>query len=138
MTLYQELCSTEGSDSRELFGRFHVGRYCPPSRQALKALVRVIDEDPVFVLVVGLGVITCSHWERNTCESRFTASPEGLLRTEHVTLWRRQPPFLFGRNCLSLCESSTSACLCSLNLLVFIHIFKVLFPHFCHFRLPNL
>lgn len=67
--LYQELCSTARSDSRGLFGRFHVGRYRPPSRQALEALVRVIDEDPVFVLVVGLGVVTCSHWERDTCES---------------------------------------------------------------------
>lgn len=63
--MYQELRSTENFVSRILFGCFHVGRYCPPSRQALKALVCVIDEDPVFVLVVSLRVITGSCWLKN-------------------------------------------------------------------------
>lgn len=35
----------------------HVGRYRSPGRQALEALVGVVDEDPVLVLQVGLGVV---------------------------------------------------------------------------------
>lgn len=75
VTVYRELCSIEDSISRNLFCCFHVGRYCSPCSQALKALVCVIDEDPIFVLVVSLRVITCCHWERNRYESGFTASP---------------------------------------------------------------
>lgn len=131
-------CSTEDSVSRVLFGCFHVGRYCPPSREALKALVRVIDEDPVFVLVVSLRVITCSHWERNWCESWFTALPRGTTQYWGHDIRKKIPQFLFGKNCFSLCKSSTFACLCSLNLLLLTNIFNVLFPHFCHFRLPKL
>lgn len=55
-----------GFHPRALFCCFHVGRYCPPRSQALKALVCVIDEDPVLVLVVSLRVITCCHcWLKN-------------------------------------------------------------------------
>lgn len=55
-----------GPMSRVLFCCFHVGRYRPPGSQALEALVRVIDEDPVFVLVVSLRVVTCDHcWLKN-------------------------------------------------------------------------
>lgn len=35
----------------------HVGRDGAPSRQALEALVGVVDEDPVLVLKVGLAVV---------------------------------------------------------------------------------
>lgn len=72
MVLYKKLCSSRPA-FETLFCHFHVGRYCPPCRQALEALVGVIDEDPVFVLVVSLRVVACYHWKRNTCESWFTA-----------------------------------------------------------------
>lgn len=66
--LHIELGSTWGS-IQALFCCFHIGRDCPPRSQALKALVGVIDEDPVLVLVVSLRVITGCHWERDRCES---------------------------------------------------------------------
>lgn len=47
--------------STALLGGLHVGRYGAPGGQALEALVCVIDEDPVFALVVRLRVITCGH-----------------------------------------------------------------------------
>lgn len=52
-----------------LLGRLHVGGYGAPGCQALEALVCVIDEDPVFTLVVRLRVVTCGHWQRNRRET---------------------------------------------------------------------
>lgn len=46
-----------GQDS--LLSRFHIGWYRPSGCQALKTLVGVIDENPVFILVVSLWMITC-------------------------------------------------------------------------------
>lgn len=37
--------------------RLHVGRYGSSSRQAFEAFVGVVDEDPVLVLQVGLGLV---------------------------------------------------------------------------------
>lgn len=42
----------------------HVGWYSSPSSQALKALVGVVDKNPVLVLQVGLGVVgDRSYWK---------------------------------------------------------------------------
>lgn len=67
-----------GFPAQALFWCLHVGRYGPPGCQALEALVRVIDEDPVFVLVVRLGMVTCGHWQRHRSET-VTALPHRQL-----------------------------------------------------------
>lgn len=58
--MYRELWPSR-TPGPGLLGCFHVGRDGPPCSQALEALVGVIDEDPVFVLVVGLRVVTGGH-----------------------------------------------------------------------------
>lgn len=135
--LYKILCSIWDSISRILFCCFHVGRYCPPCSQALKALVRVIDEDPVFVLVVGLRVITCCHWERNRCEMIHCLTPMdyGVQKPQHA---EEHSTVLFGNNFFSLCEFSTFlACMFFEPRFFMTNILKVLFSHFCHCKLPN-
>lgn len=66
--LLRELCPSR-APSTALLGGLHVGRYGAPGCQALKALVCVINEDPVFALVVRLRVVTCGHWQRNRRET---------------------------------------------------------------------
>lgn len=46
-----------------LLPSFHIGWNCSSGCQALKTLVGVIDENPVFVLVVCLWVVACCYWE---------------------------------------------------------------------------
>lgn len=64
--VHPELWAGQDSVTTALLRCFHVGRDCSPCGEALKALVGIIDKDPVFVLIVTLRVVTCGHcWFKN-------------------------------------------------------------------------
>jgi hypothetical protein len=107
--LNKELCSI-WIPHRVLLCCFHVGRYGAPCSQTLETFVSIIDEDPVFVLVVSLRVITRGHWERKTCG--LTALCQWATQYRKHDIVKNSPMFLFGKRYFPLCKFPTFACLC--------------------------